>query len=132
MEHKSDASPVTIADRGIESEMRALIRDEFPSHGIRGEEFAAEAGADFSWVLDPIDGTKSFITGFPLFGTLIALEQQARAVLGLIEAPAMGERWVGAEGIGTTFNGAGARTSACTALAASARLLHLDRLLSRR
>jgi myo-inositol-1(or 4)-monophosphatase len=116
VEHKADSSPVTIADRGIETEMRALIRTEFPSHGIRGEEFGAEAGADFSWVLDPIDGTKSFVTGFPLFGTLIALEQHSRAVLGLIEAPAMGERWVGAEGIETTFDGASARTSGCTAL----------------
>ncbi|MGH8252696.1 MAG: histidinol-phosphatase [Steroidobacteraceae bacterium] len=116
VEHKADSSPVTIADRGIETEMRALIRKQFPSHGIRGEEFGAEAGADFSWVLDPIDGTKSFVTGFPLFGALIALEQQARAVLGIIEAPAMGERWVGVEGISTTFNGASARTSACTTL----------------
>jgi len=116
VERKADSSPVTVADRGIETRMRALIRAEFPSHGIRGEEFGAEAGADFSWVLDPIDGTKSFVTGFPLFGALIALEHQSRAVLGVIEAPAMGERWIGAEGAGTTFNGAVARTSGCTAL----------------
>jgi len=116
VEQKADLSPVTIADRAIETEMRRLIRAEFPGHAIRGEEFGAEAGADFSWVLDPIDGTKSFVTGFPLFGALIALEQQGRSVLGLIEAPAMAERWVGAEGLATTFNGAPARTSGCAAL----------------
>ena len=117
VEHKADHSPVTIADRAIESEMRALIRAEFPTHSIRGEEFGAEAGSEYSWVLDPIDGTKSFVTGFPLFGSLIALEYQARAVLGVIEAPAMRERWVGAEGMVTSFNGAPARASGCTALA---------------
>jgi inositol-phosphate phosphatase / L-galactose 1-phosphate phosphatase / histidinol-phosphatase len=116
VEHKADLSPVTIADRAIETEMRRLIRAEFPGHGIRGEEFGAEGGADYNWVLDPIDGTKSFVTGFPLFGALIALESQLRAVLGVIEAPAMGERWVGAEGMATTFNGAPARTSGCGAL----------------
>lgn len=116
VERKADSSPVTIADRGIETEMRALIRAEFPTHGIRGEEFGAEAGAEFTWVLDPIDGTKSFVTGFPLFGTLIALEHQSRAVLGIVEAPAMAERWVGAEGLATTFNGASASASHCTEL----------------
>ncbi len=98
VEQKADRSPVTVADRAIETEMRRMIRAEFPTHGIQGEEFAAEAGAEFTWVLDPIDGTKSFISGFPLFGSLIALTQGARAVLGIIEAPAMSERWVGVEG----------------------------------
>ena len=116
VEHKADSSPVTIADRSIETEMRRQIRAEFPAHAIRGEEFGAEGGAEYSWVLDPIDGTKSFVTGFPLFGALIALEHQGHSVLGIIEAPAMGERWVGAEGLATTFNGAAAHTSGCTAL----------------
>ncbi len=119
VEQKPDHSPVTIADRAIETEMRRLIRAEFPSHGIQGEEFAAEAGAEFTWVLDPIDGTKSFVTGFPLFGSLIALEHDARAVLGVIEAPALGERWVGATGAATTFNGEPVRTSNCTAIEAA-------------
>lgn len=116
VEQKPDHSPVTIADRAIETELRRLIRAAFPSHGIRGEEFAAEAGADFTWVLDPIDGTKSFISGFPLFGSLIALLQDERPVLGVIEAPAQGERWIGCEGLPTVFNGAPARTSGCQSL----------------
>ena len=116
VEQKADLSPVTIADRAIETEMRRLIRAEFPTHGIQGEEFAAEPGAEFTWVLDPIDGTKSFVTGFPLFGSLIALEHEARSLLGVIEAPALGERWVGAEGTATLFGGEPARTSRCTSI----------------
>jgi len=116
VEQKADRSPVTVADREIELAMRRLIRAEFPAHGIRGEEFAAEAGSEFTWVLDPIDGTKSFITGFPLFGSLIALLRGERAVLGVIETPALGERWMGSEGTPTLFNGAPVHTSGCTAL----------------
>ena len=96
--------------------MRRMIRAEFPTHGIQGEEFAAEAGAEFTWVLDPIDGTKSFISGFPLFGSLIALTHGARAVLGIIEAPALSERWVGIEGAATLCNGAPVHTSTCTSI----------------
>lgn len=116
VELKADHSPVTIADRAIETEMRRLIRAEFPTHGIQGEEFAAEAGSEFTWVLDPIDGTKSFVTGFPLFGSLIALEREARSLLGVIEAPALGERWVGAEGAATLFDGAPVYTSRCATI----------------
>ncbi len=116
VEQKADASPVTVADRAIETEMRRMIRAEFPTHGIRGEEFAAEEGAEFTWVLDPIDGTKSFISGYPLFGALIALTEGARSVLGVIEAPAMSERWVGIEGGATLRNGAPAHTSPCTSI----------------
>ena len=113
---KSDGSPVTVADKEIESEMRRMIRAAFPRHAIRGEEFAAEGSGEFTWVLDPIDGTKSFITGFPLFGSLIALLQGERPVLGVVEAPALAERWVGCEGRPTLFNGREARTSARRAL----------------
>jgi len=117
VERKSDGSPVTVADRAIETEMRRLIRATFPAHAIRGEEFAAEGDGEFCWVLDPIDGTKSFITGFPLFGSLIALLQEGRPVLGVLEAPAVNERWVGCDGAPTLFNGVPARTSACRDLA---------------
>src|SRR5215831_16003208 len=110
---KTDGTPVTVADRGIEEQMRRLIRAAFPHHAIRGEEFAAEGSGEFTWVLDPIDGTKSFISGYPLFGSLIALLQGARAVLGVLEAPMVGERWVGADGRATLFNGKAARTRAC-------------------
>jgi myo-inositol-1(or 4)-monophosphatase len=110
---KTDGTPVTLADRGIEDQMRSLIRAAFPSHAIRGEEYAPEGSGELTWVLDPIDGTKSFISGYPLFGSLIALAQGARAVLGVIEAPALAERWVGVEGRRTLFNGLPAQTSDC-------------------
>ena len=114
---KSDGTPVTVVDKDIESEMRRLIRAAFPQHAIRGEEFPVQDGSgEFTWVLDPIDGTKSFITGFPLFGSLIALVQGERPVLGVIEAPALAERWVGCEGRPTVFNGREVHTSACRSL----------------
>jgi inositol-phosphate phosphatase / L-galactose 1-phosphate phosphatase / histidinol-phosphatase len=116
VERKGDGSPVTIADRDIETRMRGMIRAAFPGHAIRGEEFAAEGSGEFTWVLDPIDGTKSFITGYPLFGSLIALLQDGRPVLGVIEVPVLGERWVGCEGRPTLFNDARVRTSACRAI----------------
>ncbi len=108
---KSDGTPVTVVDKDIETEMRRMIRAAFPQHAIRGEEFPAEGSGEFAWVLDPIDGTKSFISGFPLFGSLIALVQGERPVIGVIEAPALAERWVGCEGRPTLFNGRAARTS---------------------
>jgi len=116
VESKTDGTPVTIADRDIESHMRRMIRAAFPAHAIRGEEFAAEGGGEFTWVLDPIDGTKSFVSGYPLFGSLIALQQEERAVLGVVEAPVVGERWVGADGRTTLFNGKRASTRDCRSL----------------
>ncbi len=95
--------------------MRQMIRAAFPTHAIRGEEFAAEGSGEFTWVLDPIDGTKSFVTGFPLFGSLVALMQDGRAVLGVIEAPALAERWVGCEGRPTLFNGKPVKARSCSA-----------------
>ncbi len=84
---KPDLSPVTVADRAAEAAMRRLIIARFPQHGIIGEEYGPErADAEFVWVLDPIDGTKSFISGVPLFGTLIALAQQGRPILALAAA----------------------------------------------
>src|SRR5436309_8051824 len=100
--------------------MRGLIEAHFPEHGIIGEEFGRlREDAEFVWVLDPIDGTKSFISGVPLFGTLIALARQGRPVLGIIDQPILRERWVGAEGRPTTFNGAAIRTRPCAALPAA-------------
>jgi myo-inositol-1(or 4)-monophosphatase len=116
VERKDDGSPVTLADRAIETEMRRMIRADFGGHAIRGEEFAAEGSGEFTWVLDPIDGTKSFISGYPLFGSLIALLQRDRPVLGVIEASALGERWVGCEERPTLFNGRQVSTSACRAI----------------
>src|SRR5215469_625990 len=116
VERKTDDTPVTIAARDIETHMRRLIRAAFPAHAIRGEEFAAEGSGEFTWVLDPIDGTKSFISGYPLFGSLIALQQEDSAVLGVVEAPMVGERWMGADGRTTLFNGRPARTRDCRTL----------------
>ena len=105
-ETKADMSPVTEADREAEAAMRALIEAAYPDHGILGEEMGAEnTSAEFVWVLDPIDGTQSYVTGKPLFGTLVALARDSVPVLGVMDAPALGERWVGCEGRPTTFNG---------------------------
>ena len=120
VEDKSDLSPVTIADRAAEGAMRRLIAARFPTHGIIGEEFGREReGSDFVWVLDPIDGTKSFISGVPLFGTLIALAHRGRPIVGIIDQPISRERWIGAAGRPTTFNGAAIRCRPCTSLAAA-------------
>lgn len=117
VESKSDESPVTRADRDAEIAMRALIEDAHPDHGILGEEFdPVNPGAEFTWVLDPIDGTKSFITGKPLFGTLIALAQGGSPLLGIINQPVLAERWRGAKGKPATFNDAPARVRTCNAL----------------
>ena len=99
VEDKSDGGsfdPVTAADRAAEQAMRAVIRRTFPGHGIIGEEFGAERpDAEYVWVLDPIDGTKSFISGMPAWGTLIALTQGGVPVLGMMHQPFMRERFSG-------------------------------------
>ena len=120
VDDKPDLSPVTIADRAAEAAMRTLISASFPDHGIIGEEFGREReDAEFVWVLDPIDGTKSFISGVPLFGTLIALAHRGRPILGVIDQPISRERWVGARGRATTCNGAPIRCRSCPSLAAA-------------
>jgi histidinol phosphatase-like enzyme (inositol monophosphatase family) len=104
---KADDSPVTIADREAETVMRTIIEDAYPDHGIFGEEHGfVRTEAEFAWVLDPIDGTKAFISGMPIFGTLIALMRNGKPILGIIDQPISGERWVGAAGTPTTLNGA--------------------------
>ena len=101
VEAKADASPVTVADRAAESAMRELIAARRPRDGIVGEEYGAErADAEYVWVLDPIDGTKAFISGLPTFGTLIALLHRGAPVLGVIDQPVSGERWLGVPGLG--------------------------------
>lgn len=126
VDDKADASPVTIADREAEATMRAIIEREFPAHGIIGEEHGRHnPGANHVWVLDPIDGTKSFITGRPIFGALIALCRDGRPVLGIIEAAALGERWIGVAGQPTRHRVPGkppavVRTRPCPSLEAAA------------
>lgn len=118
IEDKADLTPVTAADRAAEAAMRRLIERHFPDHGIIGEEYGPlRPDAEFVWVLDPIDGTKSFISGVPLFGTLIALTRGGRPFLGVIDQPVSGERWLGAVGRPTTLNGAAIRCRGCPGLA---------------
>ena len=117
-ERKGDASPVTIADRSAEEAMRRILKAEVPQDAVIGEDFGATNGSSGrSWVLDPIDGTCSFLVGRPIFGTLIALVVEGWPVLGIIDQPILGERWLGATGRPTTFNGAPVRTRPCRELA---------------
>lgn len=121
VDDKPDRSPVTIADREAEAAMRAMILEVFPGHGVIGEEYdPTNPDAEFVWVLDPIDGTKSFITGRPLFGTLIGLVRHGSPILGIIDHPALGERWVGALGRLALFNNRPAKARPCPRLADAA------------
>jgi inositol-phosphate phosphatase / L-galactose 1-phosphate phosphatase / histidinol-phosphatase len=114
LESKGDATPVTLADCAAEAAIRAILERERPADGIIGEEYGTvrEAAAR-QWVIDPIDGTTSFVAGRPIFGTLIALMEDGWPVLGLIDQPILKERWVGAVGQPTLLNGAPAKTRAC-------------------
>lgn len=117
VDDKADSTPVTLADREAEQAMRAVVARDWPGHGVLGEEFGRDrAGASHLWVLDPIDGTKSFVCGIPLFGTLIALLVDGRPVLGIIDQPILGERWAAARGRGTTLNGTAVHTRRAVAL----------------
>ena len=116
-DRKADASPVTEADRAAEAAMRRIIEERCPDDGIVGEEFGSRnEGAGRQWVLDPIDGTISFMAGRPIFGTLIALVQDGWPVLGVIDQPVAGERWVGRIGGPTLFNGKPVSTRRCREL----------------
>jgi len=112
VERKEDLSPVTQADRAIEAEMRKRISERFPTHGIFGEEFEnARIDSEHVWVLDPIDGTKSFVSGMPTFGALIACLKNGQPDIGIISIPPMKERWTGRSGAQTTLNGSPCRVS---------------------
>jgi histidinol phosphatase-like enzyme (inositol monophosphatase family) len=105
VETKADESPVTAADRGAEELMRSRIAERFPSHGIIGEEFGSDRpDAEFVWVLDPVDGTKTFISGLPLWGTLIALLHRGQPVLGCIHQPVLEQLVIG-DNVTTELNG---------------------------
>ncbi len=119
---KADASPVTIADRSAELAMRGVLSQRFPDHTVSGEEFGAHnPGQRYRWVLDPIDGTRAFITGRPQFGTLIALLDGDTPILGVIDQPITRERWIGAVGRPTSFQGEFGRAGCrpCASLAAA-------------
>lgn len=116
-ERKSDASPVTEADKAAEAAMRQILDAERPQDAIIGEEYGEKSGTSGRcWVLDPIDGTTSFIAGRPIFGTLIALLESDFPVIGVIDQPIAKERWIGVSGRGTTFNGAKVTARPCPRL----------------
>jgi len=120
VDDKSDQSPVTVADREAESAMRELLTRHVPEHGVFGEEHGAvRTDAEYVWVLDPIDGTKAFITGLPLFGTLIGLFHRGKPVLGIIDQPILKERWLGVAGARSTLNGTPIQVRACGDLASA-------------
>ena len=125
IELKADRTPVTAADRGAEKLMRDLIREAFPKHGMIGEEFGPDRpDAEFVWVLDPIDGTKSFTSGVPLFGTLIGLLHNGQPVLGCIHQPVLDQLLIG-DNESATLNGRPVRVRAARPLA-EATLLTSD------
>ena len=129
VEWKGDGSPVTIADRSAEEAVRGWIRARFPSDGILGEEFGEHAGTSGRrWVIDPIDGTKSFVRGVPLWGSLVAVVEDERALAGAASFPAVGEIIAAAAGCGSWHNGSRARVSAIANLASATALISDDRV----
>ena len=113
VETKADKSPVTIADRKSEEALRNLMEKHTPGYGIIGEEFGTQSGrVDREWVIDPIDGTKAFIHGVPLFGTLLALLEGGKPVLGVISLPALGHVMHASFGGGCHLDGKPCRVSA--------------------
>jgi len=120
VETKEDFSPVTIADREAEAAIRALLAEHRPDDGVIGEEYGDDrADSARVWVLDPIDGTRAFVAGRPIFGTLIALMEDGVPVLGLIDQCIIGDRWLGAAGRPTLFGGKPAHARHCGTLAAA-------------
>ncbi len=112
VEKKSDNTPLTIADKQAEQTMRRLIQDRFPDHGIVGEEFGnTETDSPYRWILDPIDGTKSFVSGVPLYANLVALMDGAKALIGIINLPALNETIYAVRGGGCFWNGRSAHVS---------------------
>jgi myo-inositol-1(or 4)-monophosphatase len=113
IETKSDLTPLTIADRKAEECMREQIMKEFPQHGIIGEEFGSyKTDAEYKWILDPIDGTKSFLCGTVSFGTLVALVKQGKPLLGLFYQPVLDEMMIG-DNKETVLNGEKVRVRSC-------------------
>lgn len=119
-DRKADNTPVTIADREAEQVLRARIAASFPDHAILGEEAGETAGsAPYRWILDPIDGTKSFVAGVPLYGVLVGVEVEGRPSVGVIYLPAVGDMVAAADGLGCRWNGRPCRVSEKTDLAES-------------
>jgi histidinol-phosphatase len=117
VETKPDLSPVTEADRAVERLLRKRIGEERPGHGVVGEEFGADQPGSARWILDPIDGTKNYLRGVPVWATLIALEREGRVEVGVVSAPALHRRWWAARGEGAFVNGRRMRVSQVADLA---------------
>ncbi|MBU1227305.1 MAG: histidinol-phosphatase [Actinobacteria bacterium] len=117
VETKPDATPVTRADRAAERAIRDRLAVARPSHGVVGEEYGTEGPGDARWIIDPIDGTMSFIRGIPVWGALIGLEVEGKMVVGVVSAPAIGFRWWAAAGLGAHRNGGPIRVSTVSDLA---------------
>ncbi len=118
IERKADESPVTIADRAAERHLRAMIQAAYPDHAVLGEEdgLSGSEQATYRWVLDPIDGTKSFVRGVPLYGVLIGLLREGEPVLGVIHLPALAETVAAAQGLGCFWNNQPCRVSSISTL----------------
>lgn len=111
-EYKSDDTPVTVADREAERVLRERILAQYPDHAILGEEEGETTGsAPFRWVVDPIDGTKAFVSGVPLYGTLVGVEHEGRIVAGAIHIPALRDMVCAGDGLGCWWNGRRCRVS---------------------
>lgn len=113
---KSDESPVTIADRETERRIRDLLAKRFPDDHIFGEEMGRSGNSDRTWIIDPIDGTRSFIAGLPLFGMLLGFQDPSEPPVGVIRMPALDEVYAGSPGLGATRNGEAIHVSQCTRL----------------
>jgi histidinol-phosphatase len=112
VESKADGSPVTLADRDAEAAIRRALRERYPDDGVVGEEHGVEPGrSGRRWLIDPIDGTRSFIHGVPLYGVMIALEAEGEPVLGVLHFPALNETVAAARGLGCRWNGRPGRVS---------------------
>jgi histidinol phosphatase-like enzyme (inositol monophosphatase family) len=117
-EAKADHTPVTLADRESERLIRTIIARAFPDHAVLGEEDGETAGtAPVRWIVDPLDGTRTFVRGVPLYGTLIGVEVRGEPSIGVVYLPALDEMVAAARGLGCTWNGRPCRVSATPALA---------------
>src|SRR5207244_1353411 len=116
VDRKSDDSPVTIADREAEQRIVEVLTKEFPTYGVLGEEFGERLGAEARWIVDPIDGTKSFVRNIPYFATLIGLEQGGEITLGVVHEPISGELLYANKGEGAFGPNGRLRVSACPSL----------------
>ncbi len=117
IELKGDQSPVTVADRATEEAIRAALAEAYPDHGIYGEEFGISGSLDGpAWIIDPIDGTRFFLSGYPTFGMLIGHLQSGVPQVGVVRMPALDETYLGIRGGGATLNGTPIRARTTTRL----------------